>query len=99
VESFDGETTYIPGGSGKLLQLSYLFQNNIELAGRFAQVKPVQAIETLTQGGNEITLGLTKYFSGHRVKAQLNGMYLNDHVLFSERLDRLGATFQVEVGL
>ncbi len=99
VTELDGEATYIPSGNGALMQASYLFANNFEIAGRYAQIVPLQEIRDFTQGQSEIALGITKYFNDHRTKLQLNLSHFNEHFNLNMRNDRWGLLFQVEVGI
>ena len=94
-----GLPTFVYGGQGVNVQAGYVFKNNYEIVGRFAQIKPNDEIRNETNGINEITLGLSKYLNAHQVKVQLNLSYQNEHYLLSERFDRWGALFQVEVGI
>lgn len=93
------ENNFVYAGEGINFQTSYLFKNNYEVALRYANVKPLQEILPYTNGFNEMTLGLTKYFNGHRIKAQINLGYQNEHFSLSERFDRWVGYFQFEVGI
>ena len=55
-------------GQGINTQISYLFQNNIELATRYSRIMP--DTEVSFRGVNEYTFGLSKYVVGHSLKVQ-----------------------------
>lgn len=55
-------------GQGINSQISYLFQNNIELAARYSRIMP--DTEVSFAGINEYTFGLSKYVVGHNLKIQ-----------------------------
>ena len=54
------ELRYADVGEGYDAQLSYLFENNYEVIGRFSNQKPNEKIENLTPQTNQYSLGLTK---------------------------------------
>src|SRR5688572_22286240 len=105
---------FIYVGKGYLSQLSYLFKNNFEIAGRYATTIPSKALydnpdyPTLSENKVEqIEVGVTKYLVGHRLKIQGN-------VIHSAQWDLTGATeglrdsyasgfwsaiFQIEIGI
>lgn len=80
-------------GSGVNLQAGYLFSNNLELSARYSQVTP--DAETQRNQEEEITLGLSKYISGHNLKIQ------GDISMVQEQGedDQLRFRLQLEVGL
>lgn len=98
---------YIFVGEGYLTQLSYLFRNNFEIAGRLSTIIPDEPLfnnaSFLPINEKQITqveLGLTKYIVGHRLKIQGN-------IIYGERTDMqtglydsgyLSGIFQVEIG-
>lgn len=55
-------------GQGINTQISYLLQNNIELAARYSRIMP--DTEVSFAGINEYTFGLSKYVVGHNLKVQ-----------------------------
>ena len=99
VTNQDGEADFIYSGTGVMVQTSYLFKKNIEIAGRFAQIKPVDEVRTFSDGDSEIALGITKYLNRHRTKVQLNIFHQNNHYNLNIRDDRWGIMFQIEVGI
>ncbi len=88
-------------GRGQNLQVSKLITKNAELAFRFAQVIPKQAIRSLEVQREETTLGYTHYIGGHRVKLQGNFGYswANNRMLLSQTSNYWFGLFQVEFGI
>jgi phosphate-selective porin OprO and OprP len=99
---------YIYVGEGFLTQLSYLFKNNVEIAGRFTMITPdaslyknVELFPINEPQTTQVEVGVTKYLVGHRLKIQGN-------VLYGERTDMktnsytsgyVSGIFQVEIGI
>lgn len=74
-------------GSALNVQLGYLFQNNVELAGRITTVDPEDV--TGRTDYNQYTFGVSKYVSGHNLKIQSditltseNGLSTDDDLMF-----------------
>lgn len=94
-------------GFGFLSQVSYLFKSNWEVAARFAQVTPFSSVynhadfTTVNEKQQQnIQLGVTKYFYGHRVKVQGNLLYqLTDDLKNNTSSGKYGAIFQIELGI
>jgi hypothetical protein len=94
-------------GVGNLMQMSYLFRNNVEIAARYAFIQPDKVLykNSLYTSLNEkrqdhFHLGVTKYFYGHRVKVQGNLLYqLTKDLKNSAEKGQFGAIFQVELGI
>ncbi len=63
--------TYYVGNAYNIMA-GWLFNNNIELTGRYTHVQPEVGV-----GSNitESTLGLSKYFVGHKLKIQTDVTY------------------------
>lgn len=80
-------------GNATNAQLGYLFQNNIEVAGRYTEVNPIK--ETLQPETTQYTLGLSKYFVGHKLKVQ-SDISLQEE---QDSADELMYRFQVEITL
>lgn len=102
------KTRILFDGHGYMSQLSYLFKNNVELAGRFASVIPVAEIyndsnfpSINTKQMDQYELGITKYLNGHRVKIQGALVYFNHTDLRTnqESLSGWSGVFQFELGL
>ncbi len=62
-------------GNGLNLMSGYLFDNNIELTGRYTVVKLDKAI-TEEDLETQYTIGISKYFKGHKLKVQSDISYL-----------------------
>lgn len=96
-------------GYGVLSQMSYLFKNNVEIAGRYATTKPSSDLydnpaTTTSSLNNQVEnyeLGITKYFMGHRLKVQGGIMYteLTDMKLNAYSDAYWSTVFQVELGI
>lgn len=99
---------YIFTGQGVLTQLSYLFKNNFEVAGRYSLIKPKSTIynnpEYTSINERQVTqceLGVTKYLAGHRLKIQGNAIYAQRTDLRANASAGgfWSAIFQVEIGI
>jgi hypothetical protein len=68
--------TVVQVGNSVNFQSGYLFKNNWEVAGRYTHVN---LDENITGRGpqNQYTLGLSKYFVGHKLKVQTDVNYLD----------------------
>ena len=62
-------------GTGFVFQSGYLFDNNLELAGRFTTIAPDKEEFSSTPDQTEYTLGLSKYFVEHSLKIQSDISY------------------------
>lgn len=82
-------------GRGFNAQLGYVFENNIELAGRFTRISPnyYSSLNEL----NEYTIGLSKYLKGHKLKVQTD-LSLTDKKYISKGENAYRWRFQVEFG-
>jgi len=103
----NGSIASVYTGFGVLTQLSYLFKNNYEIAGRYAMIQPRSDLynnaiysSLNTKKQEHIQLGLTKYLYGHRLKIQGNLLYhITSDLKNSTNKKQLGAIFQVEMGI
>jgi hypothetical protein len=71
----NGDQLIVQVGNGLNLMSGYLFDNNIELTGRYTSIaldKTITGKDLETQ----YTLGLSKYFKGHKLKVQSDVSYL-----------------------
>lgn len=95
-----GQQRVVYIGRGTMGQMSYLFKNNYEIAGRFASVTPSKSIYAVELYKEEIGIGVTKYLRQHRLKVQGNLFYLRDKDMLtsSYQNERWMAVFQVELG-
>jgi hypothetical protein len=88
-------------------QMSYLFENNFEVAGRYAVAEPDEELYNnpdaplLSEKGiANYELGVSKYLNGHRLKVQGGIMYseLTDLRTNSYSDGFWSLTFQMELG-
>ena len=94
-------------GYGNLIQLSYLFKNNVELAARYAFIQPDKVLysngsfPSLNEKRQDhIHLGITKYLYGHRLKVQANLLYqLTKDLKNQTEKGQYGAILQIEMGI
>lgn len=101
-------TRYIYVGKGYLSQLSYLFKNNVEVAGRYSAIVPFSPIYANPEFPSisekqleQIELGITKYIVGHRVKVQGNIIRAYRKNLANDASEGgfWSAIFQIELGI
>jgi phosphate-selective porin OprO and OprP len=71
--SLTGDEVWV--GKGLNIQTGYLFKNNIELSGRYTNIKLDQSI-TGRNPESQYTLGLSKYIVGHKLKIQTDLSHL-----------------------
>ncbi len=88
-------------GDGKMAQASYLFKNNVEIAGRYAIITPEKSIKDKVLEKEEMGLGITKYLRKHRVKIQGQFFYnkANDLSSIGGRTSNWSVFTQIELGL
>lgn len=108
VHPVTADLRYLYVGRGYLSQLSYLFPNNFEIAGRYAVVTPFEKLydNALYPDLNEnkvqrLELGVTKYIVGHRLKVQAN-VARESHTNMRNDSDAGGfwyGAFQIELGI
>lgn len=73
------------------MQTGYLFKNNYEIATRYTQINLDKAI-TGKNLQKQVTIGLSKYIVGHKLKIQSDLSYLGvengkDEVMFRLQMD------------
>jgi phosphate-selective porin OprO and OprP len=108
----DNEIMFVKTGYGINGQLSYLFKNDLEVAGRYSVVRPElqgfdnepgQPTETLVPDPlvKEYALGVTRYIINHKVKAQGNLGYRKSKPAGTINSHQANwfLQFQVEVGI
>ncbi len=111
----DNETSHVYTGYGINVQVSYLFKNNFELAGRYNFVRPDRVVSGIAHGTggpgedriisvpgtDEYTIGVTRYLAKHKIKAQGNIGYVNtkDMTAVTASESKLYIQFQVELGI
>lgn len=88
-------------GSGRMMQISYLFENNVEIAGRYALTTPYASVQTSEFQRKETGLGMTKYLRRHRVKLQGQLFYISNTKLLPTTVEDhyINALFQIELGI
>lgn len=93
------ETQYVFVGDGFDTQLSYIFENNYELIGRFSHQTPHDHIKNLTPQTNQFTLGVTKYIWEHSLKLQAE--ITKSDLKYFDHTDKENwyFRFQVEIGI
>jgi phosphate-selective porin OprO/OprP len=76
VLNYDGSKTgqFVAVGKGANLQMGYLFKNNWEVAGRYT-VTEWNTFVTGYDAQSQYTLGLSKFFVGHKLKVQSDITY------------------------
>ncbi len=104
----DAEARYVYNGSGYLSQLSYLFRNNIEIAGRYSLIVPDESMydnplhpEINEPQTRQIEFGVTRYIYSHRLKVQANIIRGNFTDLRTDTADGgfWSGLIQVELGI
>lgn len=98
----EGNVRFVYTGLGQNYQASYIFLNDVEIAGRYTNLAPGTEINALTPTIEHYTLGVTKYLKGHRVKIQSDLTYENR--IFDVAAARPSGhnwqlRFQVELGI
>jgi phosphate-selective porin OprO and OprP len=90
---------FVYTGEGYDFQLSYLFDSNFELIGRFSSQTPHNEIRTLTAQSEQYSFGITRYVWEHSLKLQTEATWNRDS--FAGGDDRSGwyLRFQVEIGI
>lgn len=99
---------FIYAGKGYLSQLSYIFRNNVEIAGRYSVIVPFEQLydnadfpELNERKRRQLELGVTKYLNGHRLKVQANIVRANFTDLRTDSADGgfWSGIFQIELGI
>lgn len=95
-----GSERIIYVGDGKLVQASYIFKNNYEIAARYAVTTLESSIRDRESQFENFTLGLTKYLNKHRLKLQGNVLYnIETEMILNGSSSNWGFMFQVELGI
>ncbi len=76
-------------GSGISMQAGYMFDNNYEIAARYTAINPDEIVD---QKDNRYTLGINKFFVGHKLKIQTDITYRdreesNDEITYRLQMD------------
>lgn len=96
-----GAEEFVYDGEGILAQSGYLFKNNFEIVGRFAQVMPLGETRLHRSVVQDFTVGCNKYLRQHRVKLQFDATLqkqLEPGTLKFEG-QNLQFRFQIELGI
>lgn len=93
------EREFVVTGNGFDTQLSYIFPNNIELAGRYSYSTPKSEIKLLLPESQQYSLGVTKYIWEHAFKLQAE--ITREHLSFGSGMNEKNwyVRFQVEIGI
>ena len=106
--SNSAQISAVYAGLGYMSQMSYLFKNNFEIAGRYAMSKPSSKLydnaDAPSLNENQVEnyeFGVTRYFNGHRLKVQGGIMYSKLTDLRTETFSNgyWTTAFQVELGI
>ncbi|MEX0997641.1 MAG: porin [Flavobacteriaceae bacterium] len=91
----DGTPTgdVVTTGDGLNLQTGYLFKNNIQVTGRYTDINLDNDI-AFQAAEKQYTLGLSKYFVGHKLKIQTD-LSLNDYK--DDSLNRITYRLQFDI--
>ena len=95
----DNDLKYAYVGQGIDAQLSYLFDNNYEIIGRYSHQQPNSRIEDLTPQTDQFSLGLTKYLWEHALKLQTEITKTDLNYLDNSHIENWYIRFQVEIGI
>lgn len=86
-------------GSGFDAQLSYLFLNNLEVAGRYSYSTPKKQIQNFLPESEQFSLAVTKYIWEHALKIQGEATYEKATLGLSPVKNSWYFRFQVEIGI
>ncbi|NHE57283.1 porin [Cyclobacterium plantarum] len=71
----ENDVRYVYNGLGQNFQASYLLPNDLEFAGRYTRLNPRGQVRLYEPDLQHITVGLTRYLRGHRLKLQSDFTY------------------------
>ncbi|MFN3405934.1 MAG: porin [Cytophagaceae bacterium] len=95
-----GDRRHIISGNGKMIQGSYNFINNFELAMRYANIRPESRLRDFEYTEDVYTVGVTKYLRAHRLKLQSNfSFHQQGRTMVITPRDFLSLGFQMELGI
>lgn len=95
----EAQQQIVIAGSGIDAQLSYLFLNNIEVAGRYSYSTPKNQIQNFLPESQQLSLGFTKYIWEHALKLQAETTYNKTSLGINPSKDSWYIRFQVEIGI
>lgn len=92
---------YVYSGRGLNLQASKMISLQNEIAFRYTRVDPHKKIGSFENRQDVLSLGLTRYLAGHRVKVQFNLNYQTrgGDIRFSNPRNNWAGIFQMELGI
>lgn len=90
---------FVLAGSGVDGQLSYLFLNNLEVAGRYSFSTPKDQIQNFLPESEQFSLAVTKYIWEHALKIQGEATYEKATLGLSPVKNSWYFRFQVEIGI
>lgn len=101
VDDANNTKTYTYKGQGINQQISYIFNNDYELAGRYSHLRPHSDINEFENQVEVLELGISKYLKAHKLKLQLNSHYnfRDGDFKNNNKMNDWGATFQIELGI
>lgn len=95
-----GQQRHVLTGQGQNYQLSYIFPNNVELAGRYSRITPNDEVRDFEQNEEAYLAGITKYLRAHRLKVQGNVGYHSQSPFQAVNSDyHWTAGVQIELGI
>lgn len=88
-------------GNGFNLQVSKLITKKTEVAARYTRIQPERSSVLYSSPSEDIVLGVSKYYKGHRIKMQINAGYrFRDwNPVLTQTGNRWSGMFQVEFGI
>jgi phosphate-selective porin OprO/OprP len=92
-----GDVRYLYTGYGLNNELSYIFRNMFQLAGRYTFIEPRGIINQHEKSRRYYTVGASRYIKGHRLKIQTD-VTLHDFIN-APQMGFYQARFQVEIGI
>lgn len=97
----DNKTRLITTGDGINNQVSYCFKSMWELALRQTLVTPHKDVRASFNQAEQYGIGVTRYITRHKVKAQFNVLYNKERNLAANKDQNryFTAVFQVELGI
>jgi hypothetical protein len=98
--SSDEDTIAVFDGLGWNYQMSYTFENNFEIAGKYSLVDPSDKVNEQYPQLSEIAVGVSKYLKGHTIKLQSDlGYYVSKHEITEAKSEDWLFRFQLTVGI
>lgn len=95
----NSEFNYVIAGNGFDSQLSYIFNNNIELIGRYSVSNPKKEINYLLPETTQYSFGINKYIWEHSLKLQAEVTHEQNSLPATDTHKSWYLRFQVELGI